>query len=322
MSTSDLPAPEADAQRLALAWRIAPTTLEFILDIREISRNNRDIIDSLLFAAIMSANMAPVSRDASLQLTYARLDDPAPDEVRRPVSINAVAHSLRIPFETARRRVRRMAKAGALEITPRGVFVPNSAIGGPAFIAAIFKRHERLELFYEVLKGAGALPDAAGAPVAAAPGDPPVRITNRAIWEYVLRTIDELIALTGDALSALILLNIIRQNIAHLARAELAAWASNPDAVAHPVRVAGLAQQLGLSPETSRRYTIALEAAGFCRRTRRGLVAVAPPAIRPALDRAALDNLANVQRMFARLAQLGALDHWDATARAAPARSA
>jgi len=318
MSNPDPPASGADAERLALGWRIARATLEFVLDIREISRNDRDLIDSLLFATIMSANMAPVSRDPDLQLAYAGLDDTTPDDVRRPVSINAIAHSMRIPFETARRRVRGMAKKGVLEITPRGVFVPNSAIGGPAFVAGILRRHERLGLFYEALKGMGALPETP-ATSTAAPADPPVRITNRAIFEYVLRTIESLIAMTGDPLSGLILLEIVRQNIADLAPADLAAWAGDPG-VGRPARTAALAQRLGLSPETSRRYVIALEAAGLCRRSPKGVLAVAPAALRPALDRMALDNLANAQRMFARLGQLGALDAWDATARAAPAR--
>jgi hypothetical protein len=56
---------------------------------------------------------------------------------------------------------------------------------------------------------------------------------------------------------------------------------------------------------------LALEAAGFCRRTPAGLIAADPPAGRAALARLVADNLTNVQRMFARLRQLGALAAWD-----------
>ena len=53
-------------------------------------------------------------------------------------------------------------------------------------------------------------------PDAAAASAPPVRITNRAVWEYVLRASDGLIACTGDVVSALVLLSVVRENTAHL----------------------------------------------------------------------------------------------------------
>jgi len=65
-----------------------------------------------------------------------------------------------------------------------------------------------------------------------------------------------------------------------------------------------------------------LESAGFLRRSTRGAVALAPPEQVPALERMALDNLANIQRTFARLGQLGALAGFDLSASSAPAQFA
>lgn len=307
------PPPVPDPDRLALARRIAPLSIDFILDIRAISRRDRDLIDSLLFATIIASNTAPLTQDPGLQLAYADLTSPAPPQMRRPVSVNAVAQSMRIPFETARRRIRRMEKAGILEVTARGVTVPQSVLQRADFIEGIVQRHGRIGAFYRELRAAGAL-DAVVA--AGGPGDPPpVLITNRLTWEYVLRMADELIAMTGDPLSSLILMKIVQHNIRGLGPDEMAAWARDPVAGGRPARTSSFAAELGLSPETARRYVMNLEAAGFLRRSTRGAVAVAPPAQAATLERMALDNLANVQRMFARLGQLGALAGYDEQAR-------
>lgn len=319
--TDDVPAPGPDRQRLALAWRAAPASVAFVLRIREISRRENDLIDSLLFATVVSANLAPVSRDTHLQLAYAAIDEPAPPDLRRPVSMNAVAQSMRIPFETARRRILRMARRGVVEITPRGVVIPTSITSDPDFMRAVIERHEEVGRFHGTMRRLGVLPDILPAPVGVQHTGPPVRITNRLCWEYVLRMVDELMALTGDPLSALLLLQIVRRNTDGFSQAELAAWAQDPAARAIPVRTVAFARSLGLSAETARRYVMGLEASGFCRRSSKGVVAVLPPDQAPALERMVLDNLANVQRMFARLAQLGALDSFGLTAPPATARS-
>lgn len=309
------PDPAPDPQRLALAWRTAPLSIGFILDIRQISRRDRDLIDSLLFATIIASNVAPLTQDPGLQLTYA--SSPAPPEARRPVSVNAVAQSMRIPFETARRRIRAMEKEGILEVSSRGVVAPHAILQRPDFIEGIVQRHERVRRFYRDLSAAGVLAAIHAAPSAAA--DAPVMITNRLAWEYVLRMADEMIAMTGDPLSGLIMLEIVRRNIEDLGPDELSAWAKEPAAVARPARTAVFAAQLRLSPETARRYVMALETAGFCQRSKRGAVAVLPPEKAPALQRMALDNLSNVQRMFTRLGQLGVLAAFDREAQPAAA---
>jgi predicted ArsR family transcriptional regulator len=77
-----------------------------------------------------------------------------------------------------------------------------------------------------------------------------------------------------------------------------------------PVATLPLARRLGLARETTRRHVIALRARGFVHRHRRGLTAAIPHAARPELTAVVGDNLANVQRLFARLDQLGVRTHW------------
>ena len=59
--------------RLALAWRVAPATVDFILKTETASRNTRDLVDGLLFAAIQAANVSAINNDPDLQMAYATL---------------------------------------------------------------------------------------------------------------------------------------------------------------------------------------------------------------------------------------------------------
>jgi hypothetical protein len=315
---TDTPESEpTDAEaRLRLSWRIAPASASFILGIEADSRNTRDLVDGLLFAAIQAANVATITSSPELQLAYATIPDGPPDELRRPVSVSAIANSLRMPFETARRRIQALARIGALEVTSKGVRVSHVVLGQSQFLANVFLRHELLKGFYLEAKALGVLPPEASGPLPVW-DSPPLRLTNRLIWEYMLRVADDLGSAVGDASNGLILIAMIRQNIEGLTPDELAAWARDPQALARPVRNRRLAELLNFSSETMRRYVIALETRGLCVRGPMGLVAVAPPQVRITMDRMVLDNLANVLRLFARLRQFGVLAAWDAAAIAA-----
>lgn len=294
-----------------LLWETVRASLRYIRDTAQISRGDGDLLDPLIFTAILDANMAPVNRDAELQVIYGG-DISAPDHLRRPVSINAVAQSLRLPFETVRRRVSGMAKRGACIQDPRGVIVPNAAVMSPAYVAIQRARYDRARRFYQVLKEIGALPSDGTADPSAPTAQPLVRAANRALSAYMLRASSDLIALTGDALSSLILLELTLANTEAVATSDLPAWGADPaGGLATPVRIARLSRSLRFSPETTRRHLLELERAGFCRRTTQGLVAVAPPASWPELARLTAANLANLHRLFAALRQLDVLAAWD-----------
>jgi len=296
-----------------IALSVGCASARLILDMEEIDREDRsmDLVGSLIFTAIVAANVSLVSRDPALQRAYSALAEPAPESLLRPVSISAVAHSLRMPFETVRRRVRGMVRDGLIADAPGGVMVSEAVMAAGDFLKGMVKRHDRLAHFYREMKEIGALtptdPDAPAPPPEAAP----IRISNRAMWQYLLRTVDDLMNLTGDVLKSLLFLGIVRANIADLPVSSLGAWRRSPLEHAQPVRTFPLAVGLDLSPESCRRYAIALEAAGLCRRTRAGLVACVPPAQLPSVDRILATNLVNVQRLFATLRQLGALEAWD-----------
>lgn len=298
-------------QRDPRLWETTRASFLYVRDTVQISRGDDDLIDALIFTAALDANMAPVERDPDLQVAYGGVEVSAPDELRRPVSVNAVAQSLRLPFETVRRRFLRLAREGLCVIGPQGVVVPNSAVTSPAYIAKQRARYDRAADFYAALKAVGALP-AVTRPAAPPPAEPLVRAANRALSEYTLRACNDLMALTGDVLSSVVLLELVVQNIRPMGTPELAGWPRDPERLSRAVRIAGLAAPLRFSGETIRRHLKVLEAQGFCRRTAGGVVATAPPAVQSRLPRLVDTNHANVQRLFSRLDQLGVLAAWDA----------
>lgn len=310
------PGPEAATPSDANAlWRLSRLSLDYLVDSIELSRAGGHIVDRLLIAAILDANVAPVKQDVGLQFAYGALDDAPPEELRRPVSINAVAHSLRLPFETVRRRVARLARQGVLVVTPRGVLVSQARLESPAFKALSLARYQRLRRFYRDLVDAQALPplptaaaDAAGGAATETPGEsPPVRVANRLLAEYLMRCIEAVMSRVDHPVDGLLLLHMARANLPPVEEAT---------APLAPVGTVALAERMALSSETVRRRLQALERAGLCARSRKG--AVLGPAIvaDPAAATLLQENAGNVERLFTRLARLGVLAAWQAESRA------
>lgn len=308
----------AAASELHPQWRIARASLAFILDVFAVSRSGGDIAGSLILSVIVEANIAPINQDPELSRRYATLDAPPPDELRRPVSINAVAASLRLPYETVRRRVARMADTGMIVVTPRGVYVPSFAVDDPFRLAIATHRYERLKAFYLELKGLRALEGVAiRPPEAPSYSAAPIRAANRVISEYTLRVIDQIMRRLGDPLTGLILLEMARANAEHLPSGETWIDRPMPDLLRKPIPVLVLSKRLGLPAETTRRHVRRLEAEGFCRRVRGGRLA-ALEQLGQGEDRthALAENLQNVQRLFAKAAALGILAYWETEAAA------
>ncbi|MET0272445.1 MAG: hypothetical protein ABW360_05605 [Phenylobacterium sp.] len=298
-------------------WRVTHLSLGYLLDTIGLSRGGGDIVDSLLMGAIMEANVAPFSQDAALQMAYANLDTNPPDDMRRPVSINAVAQSLGLPFETVRRRISAMCRKGVCVITPRGVILPSALLDSPPFIAMGIGRYLRLRRFYFDLKAVDAVPVTEAAPLApvagaAAPSGPPVRVANRLLSEYMMRFIDSTQRQINDPLTVLVLLDMARANIEHLTLGEWEAAIPLADAQRRPISTAALARRLKVPLETMRRRTAWLEAEGFCRRLPAGFVVLSSGFARAGLQSVMAENAANVQRLFHRLARLGILNVWNA----------
>ena len=305
------PAAAPAAQGAAPMWRIARASIELIMDMIAITRGPGNLLDPLIVSIVIEANLALFNQDPELQLAYAEIDEPPPDELRRPISIAAVAGSLSLPYETVRRRAGRLVRAGALVATPKGLVVPAASLTTPEYLAAAVARYERLKAFWVELKAAGVQPpntEPLGPPLSA----PPIRLVNRVTGEYMLRVNEQLLKRVGDAVSGVLVLEMGRANAEHLDLGTRQVEGPLPDHLRRPVSILALSRRLRLPAETVRRHVLQLEAEGLARKVRGGWLADLTTLGRDDDAPAIARNLANVGRLISRLAAFGVLAYWDA----------
>lgn len=271
--------------------------ITFLTDSVTIRLADLSASEALLVMAINQANIAPLTRNPRARRRYGSLEAPAPDGERRPVSVNAIAGSLGLPFETVRRQVRRLESVGACALADGGVIVPETFLADPRYLQSVVTAHERLLRFYFELRSSGLL---GRLPPSAYPSEPqvPVRAAARLLSDYLLRASEGTMALAGDVISALVLLGVL----------DAALESARPDRGAS---VAGLARRLRLPAETVRRHAADLIERGRCVRGPGGLQIPAEVLASPPMARFLRENRANVRRLFAGLAERGVVEAWD-----------
>ena len=115
-----------------------------------------DLTLGLIFASIVQSNVRHISDDPKLTKQYGLMGSVPPDELRQPISINALSESLNIPYETTRRYVHRLLDLGwCVKVGSRGVVVPGAIIASPEVMAAGFKQYSYLLHFLRQLKEIG-----------------------------------------------------------------------------------------------------------------------------------------------------------------------
>jgi hypothetical protein len=281
----------ADAQARALA----PLSGAFLLDQVTTGMAGMDTRDAVLVMAINQANIAPLTRDPAARHRYGALESPAPDEERRPVPLSAIAAGLRLPYETVRRRARRLEAQGVCQIGPRGAVVPESFLASPAYLASVMAAHARVHRFYQEVRAAGLTHPL---PPSRFPPEPtvPIRASLRLIADYLLRTGEALMALTGDLICGLAWMGLL----------------SGGEALPPPASSAGaLARRLAMPRETVRRHCAELVAGGWCDRAGRGFCVTPEILGRPEVTGFIRDNAVNAHRLFSALAERGLVEAWE-----------
>jgi DNA-binding Lrp family transcriptional regulator len=288
----------------------------FALDLVKLGGFGRDVVDGLLLAAISQANVAQITRSPELQRRYATLDDVPPDHLRRPVSVNAIATSLHIPFETVRRRVASLTDAGVVKALAGGVIVPQGPLNS-AFYRAGAEAHYRLvRELYRRLRAIDLLADLPQAPPPWELAAKPHRLVIRLSSDYVLRLAEPITTRVGDLFSGIVLMDLIHANTEHLPDTEGGDNDLNPegfvdDSLRKPVRVATLSARLGAPQETVRRHLGKLVEAGFAEKAPQGYLVPARALTAPGFVQFMQDNQVNVQRLFHALAEFGVTTAWD-----------
>jgi hypothetical protein len=272
----------------------------FVLDLASDGIPGLKPLESLLMMAVNQANIAPLTRDPAARSRHGALEAPAPDESRRPVSVRAVAASMQLPYETARRNIRRLEGLGVCVTNPAGVVVPASFMLSPAYFEAARRGHERLLALYRVLAARGLLEPLPAPNYEEA--EPPVRGAVRLMSDFLLRSAEATVSRTGDFVAALVILPLL-------------AVAAGADGALPPMSSAALARRTRLPAETVRRHAAALVARGLCNRGRSGLVLADADLSSPAWRGLLQENAVAVQRLYAGLAERGVVAVWDQMAR-------
>ena len=94
---------------------------------------DHDYALAVVYLAILQANLGPVTEDANLSARYAGLDAVVPEDLRRPISVHALAGSLHMPYETTRRCVGRLIDKGFVKRVSRsGILTCADKMAEPA----------------------------------------------------------------------------------------------------------------------------------------------------------------------------------------------
>ena len=307
---------EAPHSSMRVAGRLANA---FALDLVKLGGFGRDVVDALLLAAISQANVAQITRSPDLQRAYATLDQPPPDEMRRPVSISAIANSLRIPFETARRRIAALIDLGVVKALPKGVIIPSGPMNSPFYRMTSEAHYKLVRDLYFRLRGIGLLDDLPrpnGPPFD--PEHPPVRLVIRLSSDYLLRLAEPVNQHVGDLISGLILMQMIHANTEDLPDTEGGEpggdWSAGgfvADNLRKPVRATAISDRLGIPQETVRRHLTRLVQDDRCERSEDGYLVPSRVLARQPFIQFMVDNQSHLHRLYAGLADFGVLSEWE-----------
>jgi DNA-binding Lrp family transcriptional regulator len=298
---------------LRIAARISNA---FVLDLVKLGMHRRDVIDPLLRTALLQANEGHMIRDPELRRRYATLDDDVPDNLRRPASINAIATSLGIPFETARRRIGAMAEAGICIITANGVIVSSAATNAPAYRTACAVQFEKLHNLYGRLRAIEFLEAPRPPSIPFDPSNPPYRLAGRIVVEYVLRFTEPITRHIRDVVTGLTLMELILANTEELdgglvSAEDLGSEGVLADSFRKPVSITALGRRLDIPHETTRRHVQRLLDRGLCVKVHGGYIVPAEALARPPFMQMWLDNQIHLNRLFQSLDEFGVLAIWE-----------
>jgi DNA-binding Lrp family transcriptional regulator len=279
-----------------------------------------DPLDRIILAAIAQANVEGLTADAEQLRRYGTLADLPPDELRRPVSISAIASGTGMAFETVRRRVRRLSAEGLCEAGPEGVRITSRMISRAENEATLGKTYELVRGLYLRLKANGCLEELADRNMPAYSGAPPIRAAARLTFGHFLRMIAGLVRAVGDLTTALILIATLRENSEHTADlpAVVVSQGLMPDELKVPTNAATIAAVLELGESTVGRRLTRLVREGRCLKRRGGVIVATAYVQRPEIMALLQFNYTSLLRLFEPLQQLGVLAAWDAEGETAP----
>ena len=101
--------------------------------------------------------MAPTQDESTdvVAQTYSEASDQVPDDLRKPISVHALALELDIPYETTRRHVNALIADGYCVRAETGILVPGSVIARDQMAMVLRRNFENLRRLIGDLRDGG-----------------------------------------------------------------------------------------------------------------------------------------------------------------------
>lgn len=115
----------------------------------------RDLLRATIFLAIVDANLRHLAPDDAISQTYSESEDSIPDNLRRPISVHALALSLELPYETTRRHVNALLQDGYCRRRENGVYVPAEVLSRDNILATHQENLVNLRTLFRDLEAGG-----------------------------------------------------------------------------------------------------------------------------------------------------------------------
>lgn len=144
---------EKDHGRLAL--RAATRFFLKSVDLLARAVSDGDILRGVIFLAVVDANTRHLRPADPVARTFADSRDKVPDDLRRPVSVHAVALDLAVPYETTRRHVNALIDQGLCERVGAGILVRAEVLDREGMVATHRKNIEHLRALFRDLRDGG-----------------------------------------------------------------------------------------------------------------------------------------------------------------------
>ncbi|HEX5378404.1 MAG TPA: hypothetical protein VFW47_07500, partial [Phenylobacterium sp.] len=217
-----------------------------------------DMVTGCIFLAIMRANVRDITRASQDTGAYSGLPDIPPDALRHPVSVYAIAREMKIPYETVRRHVAKLAAANLCRRVEDGLVAPQEVFQTPRMMRAVEENWKLTLWFLKALAEHGIeAPPRPGAPRGADMSRQVLRLSIGMFLDAMARLTEQI---QLDLVHAVLYVTIAQANVRHLttdfARAEPFASleAPPPDSERRPVSVYAVAREMRLPYETARRH--------------------------------------------------------------------
>ncbi len=234
----------------------------------------------LLFMLVALSNVEGMSEELAMERE--RADEPLPDELRRPLSANAIALELNWPRETARRQVNQLIDKGLLvRVGWNGVIVPASTFRGAA---ALGIQEAVMTQFYRAMDrmiAAGFVWPPAGpaSPVASRFDSLPRFAILRQVMGLALRMTNLSMGAQGRLEAAILLHAITEYNLRALSanptlsdRFATSHTQAPPDDLREPAPARAIIERTGMSRATVLRLIRQHVESGEIKRVGRGLI--------------------------------------------------